>query len=59
VVSEKVIEVYSLLALNLVRWPRVLHLKIPNVHTCGRDTVKRKVREEQEKEEVVDLPSPS
>ena len=27
----------------------VLHLKIPNVPTCGRDTVKREVREEQEK----------
>ena len=27
----------------------VLHLKIPNVPTRGRDTVKRKVREEQEK----------
>jgi hypothetical protein len=26
-----------------------LHLKIPNVPTRGRDTVKRKVREEQEK----------
>jgi hypothetical protein len=26
-------------------------LKIPNVPTRGRDTVKRKVREEQEKEE--------
>jgi hypothetical protein len=33
----------------------VLHLKIPNVSTCGRDTVKREVREEQEKEEVLDL----
>jgi hypothetical protein len=28
-----------------------LHLKIPNVPTCGRDTRKRQVREEQEKEE--------
>jgi hypothetical protein len=27
----------------------VLHLKIPNVPTCRRDTVKREVREEQEK----------
>jgi hypothetical protein len=27
----------------------VLHLKIPNVPTCGRDPVKREVREEQEK----------
>jgi hypothetical protein len=38
----------------------VLHLKIPNVPTCGRDTVKRKVREEHEKEEVADptLPPP-
>jgi len=27
----------------------VLHLKIPNVPTCGRDTVKREVREKQEK----------
>jgi hypothetical protein len=26
-----------------------LHLKIPNVPTCGRDTVKRKVREDQDK----------
>jgi hypothetical protein len=26
-----------------------LHLKSPNVPTCGRDTVKREVREEQEK----------
>ena len=26
-----------------------MHLKIPNVPTRGRDTVKRKVREEQEK----------
>ena len=30
-----------------------MHLKIPNVPTRGRDTVKRKVREEQEKEVVV------
>jgi hypothetical protein len=29
----------------------LVHLKIPNVPTRGRDTVKRKVREEQEKEE--------
>jgi hypothetical protein len=29
----------------------VLHLKIPNVPTRGRDTVKRKVREDQDKEE--------
>jgi hypothetical protein len=29
--------------------PCVLHLKIPNVPTRGRDTVKREVREEQEK----------
>ena len=28
-----------------------MHLKIPNVPTRGRDTVKRMVREEQEKEE--------
>ncbi len=28
---------------------RVLHLKIPNLPTRGRDTVKREVREEQEK----------
>ena len=28
-----------------------MHLKSPNVPTCGRDTVKREVREEQEKEE--------
>jgi hypothetical protein len=28
-----------------------LHLKITNVPTCRRDTLKRKVREEQEKEE--------
>jgi hypothetical protein len=27
----------------------VLHLKVPNVPTCGRDTVKREVREKQEK----------
>jgi hypothetical protein len=27
----------------------VLHLKVPNVPTRGRDTVKREVREEQEK----------
>jgi hypothetical protein len=27
----------------------VLHLKIPNVPTCGRDTVKREVRKKQEK----------
>jgi hypothetical protein len=27
----------------------VLHLKIPNVPTCGRDTVKTELREEQEK----------
>jgi hypothetical protein len=26
-----------------------LHLKIPNVPTCGGDTVEREVREEQEK----------
>jgi hypothetical protein len=25
-----------------------LHLKIPNVPTCGRDTGKRKVREKEE-----------
>ena len=37
----------------------VLHLKIPNVPTRGRDTVKRQVREEQEKEEGGPyLPSP-
>jgi len=36
-----------------------LHLKIPNVPTRGRDTVKRQVREEQEKEEGGPyLPSP-
>ena len=35
--------------LNLVRGTCVLHPKIPNVPTCGRDTVKREVREEQEK----------
>jgi hypothetical protein len=29
----------------------VLHLKIPNVPTRGRDTVKREVRRDQEKEE--------
>jgi hypothetical protein len=29
----------------------VLHLKIPNLPTRGRDTLKRKVRKEQEKEE--------
>ena len=29
--------------------PCVLHLKIPNVPTRGRNTVKREVREEQEK----------
>ncbi len=28
-----------------------MHLKIPNVPTHGRDIVKRKVREEQKKEE--------
>ena len=28
-----------------------MNLKIPNVPTRGRDTLKRKVREEQEKEE--------
>jgi hypothetical protein len=28
---------------------RVLHLKIPDVPTRGRDTLKREVREEQEK----------
>jgi hypothetical protein len=35
----------------------VLHLKIPNVPNCGRDTGKKEVRDDQEKEEVVDLPS--
>ena len=38
----------------------VLHLKIPNVPICGRDTGTREVREDQEKEEVADstLPLP-
>ena len=34
-----------------------MHLKSPNVPNCGRDTGKGEVREEQEKEEVVALPS--
>jgi hypothetical protein len=36
----------------------VLHLKIPNVPTCGRDTRKRQVREEQEKEKEEGGPYP-